>query len=207
MELLLRIGDSGGSRDGQVIAAKPDGWAIQPLEMKAWIDGGKEPPCLAAMPPYQQRMKRRQIARLRWELTHTAVEIAAEFDIKDKDGGFDLDEAERRVADAVEARAWGISHVTETNWGRDSLQVHCVVRVEDGDIHDYAELIDRDATVDHKATILAKRLYRVAYEEQFDAAKLADIRDPAKYLPIDRGTVVPRTAIRTMVSPAVEETH
>lgn len=191
MELLIKVGDSGGYKDGQIISVKPSGWLISPTDMEAWIDDGKEPAVLTEMPEYQVNRLKRRVNRLRWELSHTAVEIAAEFN-------FDEEESERRKAMAESDCSRMMILGVDTNWGYEDLKVHHVLRVAKIDDHDYIELVDRDRNIDHIARIKGKRRYCVNYAPQYSPAELVDIRDKAKRVEVDRVTVVPRAAVQTI---------
>lgn len=189
MEVLIKIGDSGGYTDGQIIAVKPDGWLISALDMKAWIDEGKEPTVLADMPEYQVNRLKRRVNRMRWELSHTAAEIATEFKCDE------VSDAAIRKEHAESDRTRMVTLGLDTNWGYEDLKTHFAVRVAQANDHDYKELADMEIGTDHLAAPIANRRYRVAYEAQFDAAALADIRNAAKRIEVDREHELPRAAL------------
>ena len=194
MEVLFKIGDSGGSRDGQIISAKPDGWLIPGTTMMAWIDIGKPPTMLAEMPRYQVDRLLRRINRLRWELSHTAAEIAAEFD------GIDEEQAERDKALAVADRTRMITEGVDTNWGFADLKVHFALKIDSNDMHDYIEFCDREQDTDHKALITAKRRNKVDYSKLYDAAKLTVIADKEQRVDVDRSTAIAKTVVEPILS-------
>lgn len=180
-EILVKIGDSGGSRDGEVIAIKPDGWLIPGAAMATWLRTGVEPLTLAAMPDYLQRRIRRRILRLRWLLTHAVPEIQAEYE------EYNLESEalrQKTMAEADQERMESLG--LDTNWGYDDLRIHAAVRVEDMTGHEAAELLDSADEVDHHGEWRAKRRWRLRYEATVDAKALADFRDPAKLVPVDR---------------------
>lgn len=189
MELLIKIGDSGGSKDGQIISVRPNGWLIPGLIMKAWIDGGKEPVVLAEMPRYLVDRLNRRINRLRWELTHTVVEIAAEFD-------FDEQLAENDKALAVVDRARIIAEGVDTNWGFQDLRIHFALKINSDDPYDYIEFVDREQGTDHKALVTAKRRNKVDYMKLYDAVKLSAIADKEQRVEVDRSTAIAKTVVK-----------
>ena len=65
-ELLIKIGDSGGSKDGHIMAIKPDGWLISPADMTTWITVGTEPLILVSMPRVVSDVLKRRINKLRF---------------------------------------------------------------------------------------------------------------------------------------------
>lgn len=196
MELLIKIGDSGGSRDGQIIAAKPNGWLISPADMLAWIDDGKEPIVLAEMTQYQSDQLKRRISRLRWELTHTAAEIAKEFAIT-------VENAESDKARAITDRARMIAEGVDTNWGFEDLKTHFALKLDSDDPHDFVEFCDREQDTDHKAEITAKRRNKVDYAKLYDAATLTDIADKDKRLDVDRVTAIAKTVVEPITAAKV----
>ncbi|NQU36712.1 MAG: hypothetical protein HQ526_03840 [Actinobacteria bacterium] len=188
MELLIKIGDSGGSKDGQIIAVKPNGWLIAGSDMRTWIDDGVEPVVLLVMPQYQSDQLKRRINRLRWELTHTAAEIATEFDSDEQSAANDK-------AMAVTDRARMIAEGVDTNWGFEDLKTHFALSIDSDDPHDYIELVDREQGTDHKARITAKRRNKVEYDKVYDAAKLAEILDKDRRVDVDRDAKLTRTIV------------
>ena len=188
MELLIKIGDSGSWKDGQVLAAMPDGWLVSPADMLAWIDDGKEPALLASMPGYMADRLRRRVNRLRFELTHTAVELAKVFKIPEDDATNDKNIA---VADRARMVAGGV----DTNWGFADLRVHFALRVDGMTGHEVAECLEGESSVDHLAIPGGRRRNRVAYETTYDAEKMADIQDKALRVEVDRVTAVDKTII------------
>lgn len=221
MEVLIKIGDSGGSKDGQIISVLPDGWLISALDMKAWLDDGIESAVLGDMPEYQVRRLQRRINRLRWVLAHTAAEFVAEFLPPVRTTRIDpitkaviiltpeeiaeaMDqqeqEAEREMAIAVADRTRMIALGVDTNWGYEDLKVHWAVRLEKLNDHDYPGLKEREQDIDHQGRITAKRRYRVAYESHHTVAQLTNIRDPAKRIEVDRMTELPRTAVEAITA-------
>ena len=193
MEVLIKIGDSGGSRDGQIIAVKPDGWLIPGAAMAAWIDGGKEPVVLGVMPRYLADRHRRVVNRARWDLAHTAAEMAVEYDIS----VYDAATQKRR---ATEWRAIMIAKGADTNWGYEDLKTHFALRIDSADPHDYLELVDRDQDTGHKALVTAKRRNKIDYKTLYDAAKLTAIADKTLRVDVDRTTVIPRTAVKPLAT-------
>lgn len=211
MEVLIKIGDSGGSKDGQIIACKPDGWLIPGAAMAAWIDGGKEPVVLAEMPQYQSDRLKRRINRLRWERMHTAEEIVAEFVLVKPEDANDtakvavaMQEASDRIVLAESDRARMIAEGVDTNWGFEDLKVHFALKLTSTDPHDYIELVDREQGTDHKAVVTAKGRNKIDYATLYDAAKLADIADKEKRLDVDRATAVPRVAVKPIAATVIE---
>ena len=193
MEVLIKIGDSGGSKDGQIIACKPDGWLIPGETMAAWIDGGKEPVVLSVMPRYLADRHRRVVNRARWDLAHTAAEMAVEYDISVYD-------AATQKTRATEWRAIMIAKGADTNWGYEDLKTHFALRIDSADPYDYQELVDRDQDTDHKALVTAKRRNKIDYSTLYDAAKLTAIADKTLRVDVDRTTVIPRTAVKPLAT-------
>ena len=186
MEVLFKIGVSGGYRDGDVIFVKPDGWRIPAATMAAWLATGKEPAILAEMPRYLADRKRRQIAKIRWKVSHTAAEIEAEFKLSAGNG------------EQSKAEAENDSHLlstidSDTNWGTDTLKHHGVLRVADMTMHEVAEVTDSDETVDHLGRPLGKARYKVPYKTLVSAEKVAEFLDRELMVYPDRELIYPKT--------------
>jgi len=179
-EILFKVGDSGGSKDGDILAVKPDGWLIPGVAMRAWIEDGVEPAILVEMPGYLQRRARRGMSRLRWTLEHTAAEVAKEFDLGDEKMGTE----EKAVAtkDADYAKTNG----SDTSWGRDDLKIHATVRVEGLTLHDIQELLDRRQDVDHIGRIHAKRLHTFEFRKVLSAEVVSRMSDKEQRVDVDR---------------------
>ena len=198
-EIIFKVGDSGGYRDGDVIAVMPDGWLIPAADMAAWIATGKEPAILAEMPVYKANACRRRILAIRWKQAHTAAEVEAEYGLSKDTGEMEKVDADR---DAAEFGTNGL----DTNWGTTDLKTHAVVRVADLTAHEERKLLDRDWANDHTSRTLGKVRYRLPYVEILDAQKVADIQDKAKRVDVDRASVplaksVIQAASRAEVNP------
>ena len=180
-EICIKVGDSGGYRDGDVIAVRPDGWLIPAADMAVWLAGGKEPAVLAAMPKYMADGQRRRIAAVRWKTAHTAAEVEVEYKLPKGAGEMEKADADR---DAVL-----LSTVdADTNWGTLDLQHHAVIRVTDVTFHEERELLDRDWKNDHTNATLGKVRYRVPYDSVLSASVVADMRDKDKRVDVDRAS-------------------
>lgn len=169
MEVLFKVGDSGGSRDGDIIAIEPDGWHIPGADMAAWIQDAKEPALLVSMPRYLADRMRRDVLRILWHVANTPP---------------GQPEYERAVADMAKAADVG----WDTNFGMVDLKVHGVVRVPDLSIHEQRELLDRDWVQDHTGKVLGKKRYKVDYAAVLPAQKVANLRDSAKRVDVDRAS-------------------
>jgi len=189
MELLIKIGDSGSWKDGQVISAKPDGWLVSPTDMLAWIDDGTEPALLASMPGYMADRLRRRVNRLRFELAATPKAMVDAFKIPEDGATLDKEIA---VADRARMVAEGV----DTNWGSQDLKSHFALRVDGMTGHEVAECLEGDNGTDYLATPGERRRNRVAYETTYDAKKLEDIQDKALRVDVDRVTAIDKTAIK-----------
>jgi len=188
-ELLLKVGDSGGYRDGDIIAIKPDGWLISPSGMATWLKDGKEPMFLATMPLYIANGCRRRVLAIRWKRAHTAAEVEAEYGLSKGAGEMEKAEADR---DAAEFEATGL----DTNWGTSDLKVHAVVRVADLTEHDTREFLDRDWVNDHTHRTLGKVCYRLPYANVLAPEKVADMQDKTKRVDVDRTLALSKTVIQ-----------
>jgi len=204
VELLIKIGDSGGSKDGQVIAAKPDGWLIPGTAMVAWIDLGKAPAVLAEMPRYLADQIRRVINRIRWDLAHTVEGIVAEYNIRAPTQEIAEQKAEQYKALAVADRARMIVEGADTNWGYEDLRVHFALKIDSDDPHDFLEFVDCDRDTDHLATWRGKRRNKVDYSQLYDAAKLTLIADKQQRVDVDRTALFAKAVVEPIV--AVEVT-
>ena len=186
-EICFKVGDSGGYRDGDVIAVQPDGWLIPPVEMARYLADGTEPAVLAAMPKYQADRVRRRVLAIRWKLSHTDVEIEKEYNLPK---GAGADERSMAQADVAEFSANGL----DTAWGTQDLKSHGIVRVVNLTAHEIIELTDRDATVDHVGKTLGKVRYKVDYAAALSAAKVTALRDKTLRVDVDRvSAALPKT--------------
>ena len=181
-EILFKVGDSGGYRDGDIIAVKPDGWLISPADMTAYIATGKEPAVLAEMPDYQADAVRRRVLAIRWKQAHTAAEIEAEYKLPKDAGAMEKADAD---ADAAEFGTNGL----DTNWGTQDLKSHAVVRVADLTEHERTDILDRDWKNDHTNAMLGKVKHQLPYATVLDAAKVTAIQDKALRVDVDRVSV------------------
>lgn len=187
-EICFKVGDSGGSKDGDVLAIMPDGWLISAVDMAAWLDKGTEPAVLAEMPKYMADRLRRRVLAVRWKLAHTAEEVEKEYGLPAGAGEHEKEEGD---ADAAKFAANGL----DTNWGTLDLQHHAVVRVPDLTGHEIAEFSDPERTVDHRGKPLAKKRYRVAYETALSPVKIAAIRDREVRVPVDRAAALAKSVV------------
>ncbi len=178
-ELLFKVGDSGGYKDGQVIAVKPDGWLIGKTDMAKWIDNGIEPAEISQMPEYLQFRLQRRINKVRWMLSHSLLDIAAEYDTNQ-----DAAQHEKDIAQ-LDADGFKVDGL-DTNWGREDLKVHCVVWVDGFSEHDCLNLVDSEQDTDHKAIEKAKRRWRVDYQNVFTAQELVKIWDERTRVDVNR---------------------
>jgi len=197
-EILFKVGDSGGYRDGDVIAVKPDGWLVSGTDMAAWLREGHEPAVLAEMPAYQANALRRRVLGIRWKQAHTVAEVEAEYKLPKGAGEMEKADADR---DAAEFEANGL----DTNWGTSDLKTHAAVRVAGLTAHDMIDLVDRDWANDHTNATLGKVRNRVAYDEALPAATVAAMRDKARRVDVDRASApLAKSAIQAASRAEVE---
>lgn len=178
-EICFKVGDSGGSKDGDVLTILPDGWLVSGADMSAWFKDSKEPAVLASMPKYLADRFRRRVLAIIWKRDRTDTEIEKEYKLPVGGASY---ERSRDASDVIEAETNG----WDSNWGYGDLKVHAVVRVPDLTAHEIAEFTDSARTVDHLGKPLAKKRYRVAYETALSAGKMTDIQDPEKRVDVDR---------------------
>jgi len=188
-EILFKVGDSGGSKDGDIISIKPDGWLIPASDMVEWIDNDIEPTILSEMPNYLQRRWRQRICELKWKLNHTAKEIAKEFNLGDEESG--NMEKEIAIKNANNFKTEG----ADTSWGRMDLVTHAAIRVDGLSLHDINELTDRFRDEDHVGYIRNKRRYGLQYRNILPIKKINMILDKKRRVNVDRRNPISKTQL------------
>lgn len=183
-EILIKIG---GPRDGQPIAIKPDGWLIAAQDMKDWLADSKVPAILAGMPLYQQRRHTREVAIVKWWTEHTAAEAATQFDIRGPTPEEAAETADKTRQIYVEERVDLETHGLDVNWGFQDLKSHFVVRTAELTLDEVHEYLDRKyVDTGEIASQTKDGVYRFAYEADFDAGSLSNIRDKETRIDVDR---------------------
>ena len=190
-EIAFRIGDSGASRDGDIVVVLPDGLLIPAADMRGWIDQGKEPAVLQNLPGPAQRRWRRRIANLRHALSASDEELAGLWSVRAEDV------EELIVSKARRDRERFLTEGADTNWGFDDLRTFGVVRV-DGITHEEAVALvegDYDETAVGPRRLHGKRRQRLKYRVHLSAAKVAELETEGLRVEVDRQTPITKTAI------------
>jgi hypothetical protein len=187
-EILFKVGDSGGYRDGDIIAVKGDGHALSGAEMQAWIDEGREPASVASWSGYDQRRYRQRIIELQWKLAHTDAEVEKEYALPAGTAKLDrpLWQSDREKF---------VTLGCDTNWGFSDMTTHGVLRVEGLGIESAEELTEADYAVDHIGKMEFKRRCRLDYASALPAKKVQDLRDKTQLVKVDRSAAIQPSAI------------
>lgn len=203
-EVLYKIGDSGGSEDGDVISIKPDGYHVTWSNVQAWVQTGEPPAVTTTWPAYLRQRFKNRILRMKYIYTHTAEECAVALLAMKGEDFYSLptekqasliaraeEEKSFVASDLVELQAYGL----DTSWGWGDLKAHGVIKISDVDTHDMEHLKEALRSDDMRQDYLKKRAYRINFRAVLDAQTIADLEDHDILVPVDRETAFTKAQV------------
>jgi hypothetical protein len=201
-EILYKVGDSGGRKDGDVLTVKPDGYTLDWEDIESWINTGNPPSSTNAWPDYLVRRFSIRFKKIKYLLSHTTQEVMSRYNIQG-------DDAKERAEDMVAMANHDVSMMQQygidTNWGWEDLKAHGVAKVGNLDLNEIYGMIEPERTDDDKGEIVAKSSHKFEYEKTLDSKAVADLRDKAKSVAVDRKATVAVSAFVKKAKKAVKK--
>ena len=212
VEMMFKVNDSPdyatdpGShwKDGMPIECKGPGQLFDSLELQQYFVDETLPSNFSQLLQCEQDIFLRRLQQTKWltDPARTPEDLVA---VRE---GIDLADAARMIAESEGERFLMETYGLDTNWGWNDLCHHGVIRVEMAYKRGaMGEVVPPFVMTDHvfaKRRNLRIRRRRAKYENYFNPGKLSNLRDPAKWVQVNRAqTPVPVADLMELVTDPV----
>lgn len=199
VEVAYKVHDSTGDRricwkDGMPILAKPPGYFVTGAEFVEWVRSGDPPEGVLNLPRKVRDEHTRFVGMVRYAISKPMIEDAARI----IQGQRTKRIRAREAADLLKTHSDLYEKISalgyDTNWGFEDRRVHGVMisNAAPDQLEDIlSEVEDRDQHPMAPRKIIARRAFKIPYEELFSSESVEVIQAPDHRLVLPRGKVEP----------------